>query len=58
MAGNTGNGYRIGAIKDRSQIFNEKTKQYIKRDTETGKFISSSNNKYKGVKLETSKTSK
>ena len=55
MAGNTGNGYRVGAVKDRTQIFNEKTKQYVKRDTITGKFISSSNNKYKGVKLETSK---
>jgi hypothetical protein len=36
----------------RSQTFNTKTKQYVKRDTTTGKFIAASDNKYKGVKLE------
>lgn len=52
MAGNTNNGHRIGAIKERSQVFNPKTEQYVKRDTTTGRFISASNNKYKGVKDE------
>ncbi len=52
MAGNTGNGYRAGAVKDRTQVFNEKTGKYIKRDTVTGRFISASDNKYKGVKEE------
>lgn len=52
MGSNTNEGYRIGAVKDRSQTFNPKTSQYIKRDATTGKFMSASNNKYKGVKLE------
>ena len=52
MAGNTNNGHRIGAVKERSQVFNPKTNQYVKRDTTTGQFISASKNKYKGVKDE------
>ena len=52
MAGNTGNGQRAGAVRDRTQVFNEKTGKYIKRDTVTGRFISSSDTKYKGVKEE------
>jgi len=52
MAKNSNSGYRIGAVKDRTQTFNPKTNQYIKRDSATGKFISVSNNKYKGVELE------
>lgn len=52
MAKNTKDGYRIGSVKDRSQIFNPKTEQYIKRDTKTGKFIATSDNKFKGVKQE------
>jgi len=49
MAGNTNNGYRKGAIKDRSQTFNSTTNQYIKRDTTTGKFIATSKTKFKGI---------
>ena len=52
MAKNTKEGHRVGAVKERTQVFNEKTGQYIKRDTTTGKFISSSTNKYKGVEIE------
>jgi hypothetical protein len=52
MAGNTNNGYRKGSVKERSQIYNPKTEQYIKRDTTTGKFIASSNTKFKGVRKE------
>lgn len=55
MAGNTNQGHRKGAVKDRSQIYNPKTEQFIKRDTTTGKFISTSSNKYKGVKTEKTK---
>lgn len=54
MAGNTNNGYRKGSVTERSQTYNPKTEKYIKRDTTTGKFISSSSNKYKGVRLEKS----
>lgn len=52
MAKNTNEGHRKGAVKERSQVFNPKTEQYVKRDNKTGQFISASNNKYKGVKEE------
>lgn len=52
MAKNTNNNTRIGAVKERSQVFNEKTQQYIKRDTTTGKFMAASTNKFKGVAME------
>jgi hypothetical protein len=52
MGKNTSEGHRIGAVKERSQTYNPKTEQYIKRDTKTGRFVSSSDNKYKGVVLE------
>jgi hypothetical protein len=35
----TGDNARVGAVKDRSQVLNPKTDQYVKRDTETGKFM-------------------
>ncbi len=55
MGRNTSNGYRIGAVKERSQVFNDRTGQFVKRDTSSGKFISASNNKYKGVTVEKNK---
>lgn len=55
MGTNTNEGYRVGAVKERSQIYNPKTEQYVKRDATTGKFISASNNKYKGVRVEKEK---
>lgn len=58
MAKNTGDNTRKGAVKDRTQCFNEKTGQYIKRDATTGKFLSSSNNMYKGVTNENKKSDK
>ncbi|MBE1426896.1 hypothetical protein H4684_003578 [Desulfomicrobium macestii] len=39
MAKNTGEGYRKGSVNDRSQVQNPKTGQWVKRDTETGKFV-------------------
>ena len=45
MAGNTNQGHRKGAVRDRSQTFNPKTEQFIKRDTTTGKFMSASDKK-------------
>ena len=49
-----GDGARVGAVKNRSQTYNLKTKKIVKRDTETGKFINnkSSAGKYKGVRKE------
>ncbi len=58
MAGNTNQGHRKGAVRDRSQTFNPKTEQFVKRDTTTGKFIGASGSKYKGVKLEKSQVEK
>jgi len=52
MAGNTGKSYRKGAVANRSQVVNPKTKQYIKRDAKTGKFLSSKSSPYKGVTCE------
>lgn len=58
MAKNTGEGYRKGAISERSQVFNPKNNQYIKRDTTTGHFVSSKNTPYKSIKVETKKDKK
>ena len=51
MGKNTGDGFRKGQTKDRKQIYNEKTKQYIKVNTETGRFMSSKDTPYKGVSI-------
>ncbi|WP_168187548.1 hypothetical protein [Pedobacter sp. G11] len=37
--GKPGDKRRHGAVKDRSQTFNPKTEQWVKRDFETGKFM-------------------
>ena len=58
MCKNTGDNYRKGSVKDRSQVFNSKTSQYIKRDANTGKFVSSKSTPYKGVRKEKDKGSK
>lgn len=54
MAKNIGN-TRKGAIKDRKQYYNERTKKYVKFDTKTGKILSCSSTKYKGVSLKMTK---
>jgi len=52
MSKNTGKKFRKGAIKNRSQTYNNKTKCYIKRDKKTGQFISSKKTAYKGIRKE------
>jgi hypothetical protein len=57
MAKNTppGDGHRHGAVKDRSQTFNPKTDRYVKRDTDSSKFIdqkSKHESPFKGVRKE------
>lgn len=55
MAKNTNQGYRIGAIKDRSQVKNPQNDHYVKRDAETGEFIEvkqSDHEPFKGVTKE------
>lgn len=57
MALNTGKGYRQGQISKRTQAYNPTTSQYVKRDADTGKFMSCKNTVYKGVvKESTAKT--
>ena len=47
-------GHREGPVKQRSQIFNPKTDRWVKRDTESGRFIDQKANQspFKGVKKE------
>ncbi|PRX57526.1 hypothetical protein [Flagellimonas meridianipacifica] len=49
-----GDNARKGAVKKRSQVLNPKTKLYVKRDTETGRFmdVKTSGGKFKGVRKE------
>ena len=49
MAKNTDQGYRIGSVRDRSQTFNPKTEQFVKRDDSSGRFIAAKDGSYKGV---------
>lgn len=51
MGKNTGTGGRLGPVINRSQTYNPKTDQYVKRD-ETGKFMSAKSTPYKGVRRE------
>lgn len=54
MAKNTGDGYRRGAVDKRSQTYNDKTQQWIKRNTENGQFMDGKQNgePFKGVRKE------
>ena len=54
MAKNTGKGYRIGAVKGRSQVENPANEHYVKRDSETGQFIDqkADGTPFKGVRKE------
>ena len=49
-----GDGRRQGAVRDRSQTHNPKTDRWVKRDTDTGRFIDQKADKapFKGVKKE------
>lgn len=50
----TGDGHRNGAVKDRSQTFNPKNGTWVKRDSDTGKFIDQKQDSkpFKGVRKE------
>lgn len=45
---------RRGAVTDRSQVFNPKTENWVKRDTETGRFMDQKQDgkPFKGVRKE------
>jgi hypothetical protein len=50
----TGDGHRNGAVRDRSQVFNPVTQQWVKRDSETGRFmdVKKDGEPFKGVRKE------
>jgi len=52
--GTVGDGHCDGMVEGRSQVLNPKTKQYVKRDTSTGKFmdVKTSGGKFKDVRKE------
>jgi len=56
MATNNGKGSRHGAVKERSQVYNPTTGNYVKRDTSTGRFldVKSDGQPFKGVRKEKS----
>lgn len=49
-----GDGHRNGMVRDRSQTYNPKTETWVKRDTDTGRFIDQKANgtPFKGVRKE------
>ncbi len=49
-----GDGARKGAVRKRSQAFNPKTKQYVKRNADTGQFmdVKQDGTPFKGVRKE------
>lgn len=49
-----GDGKRVGAVKGRSQTFNPVTKQWVKRNANTGQFmdVKSDGSPFKGVRKE------
>lgn len=49
-----GDGRRIGAVRRRSQTFNPVTKQWVKRNADTGQFmdVKSDGSPFKGVRKE------
>ena len=50
----SGDGHRNGAVKGRSQTFNPKTEHWVKRDSETGRFmdVKKDGTPFKGVRKE------
>ena len=52
MAKNTGEGFRNGAVKERHQVFNPKTEQWVKVDDNTSRFmdVKQDGTPFKGVR--------
>lgn len=50
----TGDGHRNGAVRERSQVHNDHIDRWIKRDTETGRFMDQKvdGKPFKGVRKE------
>jgi len=54
VAKNTGDNYRRGEVRDRSQVFNPVTQRWVKRDSKTGEFmdVKDDGEPFKGVRKE------
>jgi hypothetical protein len=52
--GKSGDNRRYGAVRDRSQTYNPKTEQWVKRNSETGEFmgVKQDGAPFKGVRKE------
>ena len=52
--GKVGDGHRNGAVRDRSQTYNHRTETWVKRDSDTGRFmdVKSDGKPFKGVTKE------
>jgi hypothetical protein len=52
--GKTGDGHRVGAVRERSQTYNPVTEKWVKRDSNTGRFMDqkADNKPFKGVRKE------
>ena len=50
----SGDGHRNGAVRNRSQVYNPKTEQWVKRDKDTGRFmdVKQDGTPFKGVRKE------
>lgn len=50
----SGDRHRNGAVKNRSQVFNPKIEQWVKRDKDTGRFmdVKQDGTPFKGVRKE------
>jgi hypothetical protein len=50
----TGDGHRHGAVKNRSQAYNPQNDKWIKRDSDTGKFMDQKKDgaPFKGIRKE------
>lgn len=50
----SGDGHRNGAVKKRSQVFNDKIGRFVKRNAENGQFmdVKSDDEPFKGVRKE------
>jgi hypothetical protein len=57
MAKNTGDNHRNGSVKDRTQVHNPHNNTFIKRNTETGRFmdVKSDGKPFKGIAKEIDK---
>ena len=53
----SGDGHRNGAVRKRSQVYNPKTEQWVKRDKDTGRFmdVKQDGTPFKGVRKTLSK---